>query len=424
MKKNEKWMKAGVVMLLSAGVLTLAGCGKEKDEGLKTDLEDLMEDAQETFGGTEDDGGSDDYDRMDAADLEEETEGSWRGDCYRFELEGENGAALNGKITSIHFADDSWVYAATSEGGLYMLWPSIYFSKEESEIKTYKITDNCGISDLVYADQHTAYGDNHFVYFDRMEGFEEEEIEDLYMLESLSDMPDIVYTFENMYKGELSDGQNLLFITQDAALYVYEDTNHQVRAGYKDSYGEEYMMFDEVAFEGDTEWSGVTLEKSVFRFLLTKDQELLYIKNGNIASDLADNVSGVSVSYVDITDQIGAKVTDIYNLLNNTECCYAVDEEQNIYFVSTEDFDGVTAEKITRFENGGIADIQGFAGTNDEMLIRTTEGAYYFCDGDSLYPIRKIDDLDSTYKDAVLLTSGDLLALGSDGYLYVVEDRN
>lgn len=58
------------------------------------------------------------------------------------------------------------------------------------------------------------------------------------------------------------------------------------------------------------------------------------------------------------------------------------------------------------------------------MLIRTEEGAYYFYDADSLYPVRKIDALDETYKDAVLLAEGDILALGNDGYLYVIEDKN
>lgn len=104
-------------------------------------------------------------------------------------------------------------------------------------------------------------------------------------------------------------------------------------AGYKDSYSKEYTMYSDIVFEGDTELSEVMVDKSIFRFLLTEDQKLLYIKKGNISSDFADNVKGVSVSYVDLTDQIDAKVTDIYNLLNhNTECCYAVDEEQNIYY--------------------------------------------------------------------------------------------
>lgn len=429
MKKTKKErIKVCMVMLLAASVLSMAGCGKKKDEGLKADLEDLMDDAQETFGGTEDADGADDYDSMDLADDsslgEEGGAASWRGDCYRFELEGENADALNGKVTSILFSDNSWVYASTADGGLYMLWPEIYFGKDDSEIDSYQITDGSGISDLAYADSHIAYGNGHFVYFDRMEGYDEEEIEDLYMLESMSDMPDITYTFENMQREELPDSQNLIYLTEDAAFCVYEDTAHHVRAGYQDYLDEAYTIYEDVVFEGDTERTGVTVDQSIFCFVLTADQELLFINKANVASDLADNVEGVSVSYTNLTDLIDGKVTDIYNLQNNAECCYAVDEEQNIYFVSMIYLEEETAEKITQFENGTIVDIQGFAGTNDEMLIKTAEGAYYFCDGDSLYPTRKVEALDDTFKEAVLLSSGDLLALGSDGYLYVVEDRN
>lgn len=427
MKKTKGRIKAGIVMLLFVGILSLAGCGKKKDEGLKADLEDLMDDAQETFGGTEDSGETDDYGLDSADDLSAGEEGDaagWRGDCYRFELEGKNADALNGKVTSILFSDNSWVYASTADGGLYMLWPEIYFSKEDSEIKSYQITDGSGISDLAYADSHIAYGNGHFVYFDRMEGYDEEALDDLYMLESMSDMPDITYTFENMQKEAIPDGQNLIYLTEDAAFCVYEDTAHHVCAGYKDSSDEAYAIYEDVVFEGDTERSGETVDKSIFGFVLTQDQELLFIDKANVASDLADNVMGVSVSYTDLTAQIDGKVTDIYSILNNAECCYAVDEEQNIYYVSMEYLEENTVEKLTQFENGTIVDIQGFAGTNDEMLIRTAEGAYYFCDGDSLYPTKKIDALDDTYKEAVLLSSGGLLALGNDGYLYVVEDRN
>lgn len=425
MKQSKRFAKAGSLALAFAAVIALAGCGKKESDGLRSDWEDLMEDAQETFGETDESDTADGYE--DEADADYGAEGDmkgWRGDSYRLEVDGENGEALNGKITSILLADDSFVYATTSEGGLFMLHPKIYFGPEDSEIKSDRITDGCDMDQLVYADQHMAYGNNRFVYFDRMEGYDEEALEGKYMLESLSDMPDIVYTFENMQKVELPDDRNLLFITQDAALYVYEDTNHQVRAGYKDSYSEEYTMFDEVAFEGDTERSGVTVEKSIFRFLLTKDQELLYIKKGNIASDLADNVGGISVSYVDFTDEIDGKVKDIYNLQNYTECCYAVDEEQNIYYVSADGFEDSTVEKITQFEKGTITDILGFSGKKEEMLIRTQEGAYYFYDGYDYISTGNADALNENCKSAVLLMEGDILALGDDGYLYVVENKN
>ena len=428
MKKLKKGVKSGSAVLGVIAVLALTGCGRKESGSMQADLENLMTDAEKTFGETKKSEAADNYEGMeDSADgTDYGAEGDiagWRGDIYKFELEGENESALNGKITSILLADGSFVYAATEDGSLFMLRPSIYFSKEDSEIKYNQITDESGISELVYADQHTAYGKNHFVYFDMTEGFEE--VDDTYMLESLSDLPDIVYTYADMQKVDIADDENLILVTEDAALYVYEDTDHHVCAGYKDSYSKEYTMYSDIVFEGNTELSEVTVDKSIFRFLLTEDQKLLYIKKGNISSDFSDNVKGVSVSYVDLTDQIDAKVTDIYNLLNhNTECCYAVDEEQNIYYVSTVDLDEITAEKITQFELGTIVDIQGFAGMNDEMLIRTEDGAYYFYDGDSLYPTRRVDALDENYKDAVLLAEGDILALGNDGYLYVVEDKN
>ncbi len=174
--------------------------------------------------------------------MKKEIGAGWRGDCYRLELQGKYADALNGKITSILFSDNSWVYASTADGGLYMLWPDSYFGREDSEIKSYQITDESGISDLTYADEHIAYGDGHFVYFERMEGYDEEAMEDLYLLESMSDMPDLTYTFENMRKGELPESLHLIYLTEDAAFYAYEDNTHHVRAGYQDFYSEEYTF--------------------------------------------------------------------------------------------------------------------------------------------------------------------------------------
>lgn len=127
---------------------------------------------------------------------------------------------------------------------------------------------------------------------------------------------------------------------------------------------------------------------------------------------------------MDFTDQIDGKVKDIYNLQNYTECCYAVDEEQNIYYVSADGFEDSTVEKITQFENGTITDILGFSGKKEEMLIRTQEGAYYFYDGYDYISTENVDTLNENCKSAVLLMEGDILALGDDGYLYVVENKN
>lgn len=73
-----------------------------------------------------------------------------------------------------------------------MLRPKIYFGQEDSEIKSDRIADGCDMDQLVYADQHTAYGNNRFVYFDRMEGYDEEALDGKYMLESLSECSCVV----------------------------------------------------------------------------------------------------------------------------------------------------------------------------------------------------------------------------------------
>lgn len=136
---------------------------------------------------------------------------------------------------------------------------------------------------------------------------------------------------------------------------------------YKDSFIDGYTTYSDVTFEGDTERNDVAVSKGIFQFVLTEDKELFYIKNGNTAFDYGGNVQGVSLGYTDLTDEIGAKVRDIYNLQNYTDCCYAVDEEQNIYYVSVEWGDEIAVNKITQFELGTIADIQGFSGTNAKV---------------------------------------------------------
>lgn len=52
MRQSKRFAKAGSMVLTVAAVLALAGCGKKENEGLRSDWEDLMEDAQETFGET------------------------------------------------------------------------------------------------------------------------------------------------------------------------------------------------------------------------------------------------------------------------------------------------------------------------------------------------------------------------------------
>lgn len=420
MKREKLFVKSGIAVMILANVFSLTGCGKKESDSMQSDIEGLMEDAEETGGIDEADVYESEEEFVDdTASSDGEDTGSWSGGVYKMEIEGDNGAALNGRITSILTADLSAVIAGTEDGSLFMLSPMIDYFPEDSEIDAYKITDDGGIDDLIYANLHVAYGKNRFVYFDMFGEYED--VDETYMLDSF-ELPEYVYTFENVQTAGLENDQSLLYITDDAAFCAYVDMDGQVCADYKDYFSEEYTTYSDVAFEGDTERNDVAVSKGIFQFVLTKDQELFYIKNANTASDYGGNVQGVSLGYTDLTDEIGAKVKDIYNLQNYTDCCYAVDEEQNIYYVSVEWGDDITVNQITQFDLGTIADIQGFAGSNEEMLIRTEDGSYYYYDADSYESVKKIDALDGNYKSAVLLMEGDILALGTDGYLYVVEN--
>lgn len=211
MKKSKLLAKSGIAVMFLANVFSLTGCGKKESESVQTDMERLMEDAEETFGGAgESDAAGNDADGI----ADGEDTGSWNGEVYKMEIEGDNGATLNGKITSILLADDSFVLASTEEGSLFMLMPNIYYSQEDSEIKSYKITDGCNISDLVYANQHIAYGKNRFAYFDMIGEYED--LDETYMLDSIA-MPEYIYTFENVQKADLENDQSLIYMTDDAA---------------------------------------------------------------------------------------------------------------------------------------------------------------------------------------------------------------
>lgn len=52
MKKSKRFVNAGRAVWVFTAVLAMTGCGKKEDEGLRSDWEELMEDAQETFGET------------------------------------------------------------------------------------------------------------------------------------------------------------------------------------------------------------------------------------------------------------------------------------------------------------------------------------------------------------------------------------
>lgn len=423
----KKFVKSIITISLSVTVCLLNGCGGREAEVSRTDSESVTPEDASTAWDTEDADAAGAYESAadDASDGGSDIDG-WNGEVYKWSFEGDKCGVLNGNITSIRPSDTSRLIVGTADGSLYMLEPLIYFTQEDSEIKAYLITEDGGISDLDFAGQHMAYGNGRLVYFDMSQGYEETSMEDHLQameMESFS-MPELVYSFEIVQQAELTGSRDLLLVTDDAAFCAYVNTDNRVCVDYRDSSGGTYTTYSDVVFEGDDERSDVAVSKSIFRFIMTQEQELLFIRKGNIAADYGGTVQAVSLSYVDLTDEIGAQVQDIYGLLNNTECCYVVDEEQNIYYVSADMGDEITVNKITQFDLGTITDIQGFAGTNEKMLIATADGAYYYYDDNSYVTTRKIDALDGSYQSVALLMESDMLALGDDGYLYVIENKN
>lgn len=400
--KNKKFVTVALAVLLSANVFLVDGCGKKEADVVQHDYEDYAGD----YGEYADSGYLDDSDD------------SYTGtdSVIKINFEGEEGAELNGKIESITPSGTGLLIANTTEGNLFLLDPDIDFYFEDSKIKSYKITDNSNINDLTYANYHIVYGENGFVYYDTIG-----EYADSYEADSYA-YPEYVYTFENIQKIDIADARDLILMTDEARYYVFVDKEGRVCVDYRNSSDEEYTRFSDVPFaEGESEGKQVVVSKSAYQFILTEDQELFYIKNGNFTVDFGRNVEGVSIDYIDLTDKIGGKVTDIYNLENNTECCYVVDEDHNIYYVSVDFGDDITVNEIAKVDDITVTDIQGFSGQNENMLIRADDGSYYYNDGVS-GDIRKIEELDQTYKKAVLLMDEDIIALGYDGYFYIIGD--
>lgn len=396
--KNKKFVTVAFAVLLSANVFLLDGCGTKESEVMQEDYEDYADIGYIEY-----------IEDSDDSDIGTES-------VIKINFEGEEGAELNGKIESFSPSDTSLLIASTTEENLFLLEPYIDFYFEDSKIKSYKITDNSNINDLTYANYHIVYGKNGFVYYDTIGEYAESYDADSYAF------PEYVYTFENIQKIDIADARDLILMTDEARYYVFVDKEGRVCVDYRNSSDEEYTRFSDVPFaEGESEGKQVVVNKSTYQFILTEDQELFYIKNGNFTVDFGRNVESVSIDYIDLTDKIGGKVTDIYNLENNTECCYAVDEEHNIYYVSVDFGDDITVNEIAKINDITVTDIQGFSGQNENMLIRADDGSYYYNDGVS-GDIRKIDKLDQTYKKAVLLMDGNIIALGNDGYFYIIEN--
>ncbi len=403
MKKFRIGLNTVLTVWLLTGILLLNGCGKKEDDSLSTmedhsyseTLKERTEEAEETAVAEE----------SAKTDILMEA-----GDVIKLNFEGTDSVELNGKMQSMILADTDWIVANTTEGKLFLLMPYIeYYIPEDSEIKFYKMADACHIDNLIYANQHIAYGQNQLVYFEVIEGYEDGDIS---MLDS-GEFPEITYTAENVKQIELSENQNLLLVNEGADFISYTDADGHVCVYHRD------MVYSDVSFTvDDNVREDIAVRKGIYKFVLTEDQELLYINSMSTTEDFGGTVQGISLNCQNLTEEIGAKIVDIYNCQNYEDCCYAVDEDNNIYYVENSWIeDEVIVDKIILFENGRITDIQGVAGQYEDLLIRTDDGSYCYNDNDH---IQKIEGLDQTYKKAVLLMDGNVLGLGNDGYLYLV----
>lgn len=122
-----------------------------------------------------------------------------------------------------------------------------------------------------------------------------------------------------------------------------------------------------------------------------------------------------------ITDEAGCCA---YVDANNRVCVdYKGSLYSNVAFSEGDsERDNVAVNEIAKIDNITITDTQGFSGQSENMLIRGDDGSYYYNDGDSGL-VREIENLDQTYKKAVLLMDENILALGEDGYLYIIENQ-
>ncbi|MCM1105446.1 MAG: hypothetical protein NC355_00750 [Blautia sp.] len=334
------------------------------------------------------------------------------GDVLKVSLEGDDSEQLNGRLSSMILADTNWIMAVTTEGKLFLLqpFPDFYFP-ENSEVKYCGIAEGCKFDNVSYASQHFAYGDGHLVYFEIISEYADK---DIYMLDSL-ELPEMVYTAENVKQTDLQGSRSLLLVNDEAKCCVYVDADGNVCAAYGDS------VDSDVEFAVDDARRGqMLIQKGIYRFALTDSQELLYINRMNATGNLSGTEQEISLDSINLTGRIEGKVVDIYSCRNYEDSCYAVDEDNNIYYIENSWLeDDVTVELITRFENGSITDIQGFSGEHEDILIQA-DGDYYY--HNTYNGIQKIKLSGQNYKSVVLLMDGNILALGNDGFLYMVQN--
>ncbi len=420
MIKLGRIVNAVFAVTLSVGIMSLTGCGGKaggSTQETKNNVPDRYEEAEDPAAEWEESGDYEDSD--DYADLigGDDDSGMSGGPAYKINLEGNDSAELDGKIASIVPTGSGCVIANTAAGDLFFMTTEevYYFMPEDSKVKTYKITDNSGIDELLYANDNTAFGNGSFVYFQK-EWVPEDEWA---MPEEGGNLPEYIYTFTNLNQANLADAKSLLMVADNGNFYAYVNDQNGVSAGGKDAYSDESITYSVKFCEDETEKSDVVVEKGIYNFVLTKDNELFCLRNSEMSGLFGDEKNAI-LNYIDITDQINGKITDIYPVMNSTDYCYVVDEDNQIYFVEAVWSDEITVSLIAKFDDGAIEDIQGTAGSGEAMLIRTSDGSYYFHDGDS-DRAERIETLDSAYKNVVWLTMDEnILALGNDGYLYLI----
>lgn len=402
MKSSKKFLNLALAVSLSVGSLLLNGCGKNETTSSSIPEDNL---------------GTTLFSEPESPVITEDTAGSSvameAGNVLKVSLEGDDSGQLNGKLSSMILADTNWIMAVTTEGKLFLLqpFPDFYFP-ENSEVKYFGIADGCKFDNVSYAGQHFAYGDGHLVYFDIISEYADK---DIYMLDSL-ELPEMVYTAENVKQTGLQGSRSLLLVSDEALSCVYVDVDGNVCAAYDGS------VDSDVEFTVDDAGRGqMLIQKGIYRFVLTDSQELLYINRINVAGNLSGTEQEISLDSINLTDRIAGKVVDIYSCRNYEDSCYAVDEDNNIYYIENSWLeDDVTVELITRFENGSITDIQGFSGEHEDILIQADGDTYYYYD--AYNGMVKMELSGQTYKSVVLLMDGNVLALGNDGFLYMIQN--
>lgn len=402
------------ILLLSAAFV-FGGCGREEEAGDSVTMDSDAEDSTEESGA---DAEEPDVSLKDTEHYSDVV--GVAGNAVQLVFEGENAEKVNGRIAAIAPCQSDYLIAQTTDGNLFLVKPDIAVYLDQFAVEAHQITDSGRFDSLSYADSHVAYGQESLAYFEMREDYSEENIdalvEDYSDIEAYYDMvTQLVFVFDNLQEKEFADADGLILVTADADFCVYADKSGKVHVDYK---GDD---FSRVTFVGDgTEREDVEAQKAIYQFILTKDKELLLIRQASAAEAPGGQVENVSLGYMDLAvgEKIDSPVRDIFNVRMDEDYCYAVDEENRIWYVGYDWLDHVvTAEQVAQLPDGVITDVQGFGGMHDIVMIGTEDGSWYYTYYDGL---QKVDGLDAGYKKAVNISDQSVIALRDDGWLYSV----